>query len=47
MSVTAIISGLVAGLYIVTGAIYFGTDDAMTKCQEKHSYDVCFQAINR
>ena len=22
-------------------------DSAMTKCQEKHSYDVCFQQFNR
>lgn len=23
------------------------TDSAMAKCQEKHSYDVCFQQFNR
>ena len=23
------------------------TNSAMTKCQEKHSYDVCFQQLNR
>ena len=23
------------------------TDAAMTKCQQKHSYDTCFQLFNR
>lgn len=31
---------------IVLG-IVSSSDDAMTKCQEKHSYDTCFQLLNR
>ena len=26
---------------------YASNDSAMTKCQETHSYDVCFQQLNR
>ena len=25
----------------------FSSDEAMTKCQQKHSYDTCFQILNR
>lgn len=32
----------------VTGALhYFATQDVMDVCQLSHSYDVCFQTLNR
>lgn len=43
----------VAFYLIVAGSIIGGiysavsADDAMTICQQTHSYDACFQALNR
>lgn len=45
-----------AMLWVVIAATVYGlmsfgvlsySNDAMEKCQEKHSYDTCFQQLNR
>lgn len=41
----AIVSALVV-LFIAATAI-FGHDKAMEQCQKTHSYETCFQQLNR
>jgi hypothetical protein len=33
--------------FIVMAAISLRDNSAMSACQEKHSYDTCFQLLNR
>jgi hypothetical protein len=37
--------GIALGFALLLNALT--TDDAMTQCQKTHSYDVCFQQLNR
>ncbi len=37
--------GIALGFALLLNALT--ADSAMTQCQEKHSYDVCFQMLNR
>lgn len=32
---------------VLSLANLFSSDEAMTQCQQKHSYDTCFQLFNR
>ena len=36
-----------AALGLAVLAHNLGNDDAMAQCQKTHSYDVCFQQLNR
>lgn len=36
-----------AALSVALLANYAASDDAMAKCQLTHSYDTCFQLLNR
>lgn len=47
MTISTIVYSIVAGLWIVTAVYAFDMDAAMEKCQEKHSYNTCFRALNR
>ena len=38
---------LVAAIIFTMAGIASGNSSAMTECQKTHSYDVCFQQLNR
>ena len=47
MRIIAVAGAVIVGIVLIYQGMFHSSVDAMAQCQQTHSYDTCFQILNR